>query len=96
MWSSGSCLQYWITQELVSENAGKIVDYGSDPWMLGLPDVDNLINGILSVTNNYESYCREARITAENRFRIKDIVTKYISCIEKLIIDNYQDLKHQK
>jgi glycosyltransferase involved in cell wall biosynthesis len=70
--------------ELVPENAGIIVPYGSDPWQLAYPDVDALAAAILKVNDNYTFYSANARKVAEGRYSIDDMTGKYLEIINKL------------
>ncbi|MBI1224021.1 MAG: glycosyltransferase [Bacteroidetes bacterium] len=70
-------------KELVPPNAGFIVPYGSDPWELGFPDVKSLVDAILNVKNNWQSFSLSARQVAEDRFDIHKIINSYLNTIEK-------------
>lgn len=72
--------------ELVDEESGIIVDYGSDPWKFGYPDVDLLVEAILKVRENWSFYSANARASAEKRFDINRIAANYIEIIESLAI----------
>ena len=74
-------------KELVPEEAGIIVPYGSDPWQLAYPDVDALANAILKVKENYVWYSANARRVAEERYSIENMTEKYIRIID-LILKN--------
>lgn len=68
--------------ELVPQEAGEIVPYGSDPWELGFPNAENLFNAALKVRGNWENYSQAARKHAEDNFDIEKIVNKYVEIIE--------------
>lgn len=72
-------------RELVPEEAGIIVPYGSDPWQLAYPDVDGLVSAILKVKENYTWYSANARKVAEERYSIEGMTEKYLKVINKLI-----------
>jgi glycosyltransferase involved in cell wall biosynthesis len=74
-------------KELVTDQGGAIVDYGSDPWKLGFPDVNALLSGIEEVKGSYINYAQKARSLAEENHNIKLIVEKYISVIQQLIVN---------
>lgn len=71
--------------ELVSEEAGIIVPYGSDPWELAYPDVKKLADAILTILDNYESFSRGARKLAESKYDINLMTEEYIKVIKKII-----------
>ncbi len=68
-------------KELVPPDSGIIVPYGSDPWELGLPDIEALAKAILDIRNNWEDYSKKARQTAVERYDINTIVSKYINVV---------------
>jgi glycosyltransferase involved in cell wall biosynthesis len=72
-------------KELVPAGGGIIVPYGSDPWKLGYPDVDALVDAILKVKMNYAYYSANARKVSEERYSIKDMTGKYLEVIKKLV-----------
>lgn len=71
-------------KELVTEQGGAIVDYGSDPWKLAFPDVKTLLAGIDKVKQAYVEYAQNARLLAEKNHNIELVVEKYISVIQQL------------
>jgi glycosyltransferase involved in cell wall biosynthesis len=66
-------------KELVQEDCGVIVPYGSDPWKLQMPDVQALKNAIQVVLNNYEKYSKNARLFAEQHYRFENVFKMYES-----------------
>ncbi len=71
-------------KELVTEEAGEIVNYGSDPWKIGYPDVRALSDSILKVAAEYESYSTAARKLAEERYSLEDMTEAYLRAMEDL------------
>ena len=72
-------------KELVPEDAGIIVPYGSDPWQLAYPDVDALVAAILKVKENYAWYSANARKVAEERYSIEGMTEKYLKIIRNFL-----------
>ena len=70
--------------ELVTPGAGRIVDYGSDPWKLGFPDISGLKMAIETVHTNWNDYSEKARTLSEERYSIKSMVDAYIKVMEGL------------
>lgn len=71
--------------ELVSDKAGVIVNYGGNQWNLDVPDFTLLKTGILKIINNYEFYSTNARQTAIKRFSIDDLAENYIKKFIELL-----------
>lgn len=70
--------------ELVDENCGYIVPYGSNPWDLNYPNVEKLIVAIISVFNNYEKYSKAALERAKLKYNGKDMFIKYTEIFQDL------------
>jgi len=68
-------------KELVLDDAGVIVPYGSDPWKLAYPDVDSLLTAIYQVADNYELYAQNARMIAEQKFTIDLMTEQYLEVL---------------
>jgi glycosyltransferase involved in cell wall biosynthesis len=74
-------------KELLTNKSGICVDYGSNPWKLEYPNVDNLKNAINTVSKNYGEFSDSARKHAIKKFSIENITGQYIK-----IIKNYMDV----
>lgn len=72
-------------KELVDKDSGIIVPYGSNPWQLGYPDVENLKKAIINVFSNYDTFSKHAYKRAETKYNIKNMTKNYLSIIHKLI-----------
>ena len=72
-------------KELVTSDAGEVVDYGSDPWKIGFPDVNVMCASILKVEARYEDYSTAARKLAEERFGLEYMTKAYLQAMEDLI-----------
>jgi glycosyltransferase involved in cell wall biosynthesis len=72
-------------EELVPQTAGKIVPYGSDPWLLGFPDVDALLEGIHTVQDNWEEFSVGARTAALSSHDIQNVVSQYVEILNRLL-----------
>lgn len=71
--------------ELVDKNSGVIVPYGSDPWQLKYPNVENLKNAIVEIFLNYDAFSKYACKRAVSEYNIKDMTENYLSIIHNLI-----------
>ena len=68
-------------RELVPDDAGCVVPYGSDPWKLQTPDIKSLADKAAPVLLDNEPYRKGARIHAERSFDLDDMVKKYIKVL---------------
>jgi glycosyltransferase involved in cell wall biosynthesis len=64
--------------ELVSENAGRIVPYGSDPWKLGTPDMEALTRAANQVLQAQNIYRPAARARAQAALGLDAMVEAYL------------------
>ena len=64
--------------ELIGEDGGKVVPYGSNYWNLEEPVVGPLADAAVSIMNNLRSFRRSARSRAEEHFNIDLMVEKYL------------------
>jgi glycosyltransferase involved in cell wall biosynthesis len=71
--------------ELVPANCGRIVDYGSDPWQLAMPDVSALSEAILDVVENYQVFAHNALEHAQQRYGIEKVAGHYADLIRSLV-----------
>jgi glycosyltransferase involved in cell wall biosynthesis len=65
--------------ELIDDQCGKIVEYGSNPWKLGYPNTKDMVRAILDVFENYKSYSENAYNKASLDYQLKDMFKKYLS-----------------
>jgi len=68
-------------RELVPDDAGSVVPYGSDPWKLQPPDVNTLADRVANVLLNNEPYRKAARLFAEQHFNLDDMVRNYLDVL---------------
>ena len=71
--------------ELVPPEAGRVVDYGGDPWGLERPQLSNLESAVVDVMSDRERYSDDARRVAEQRYDVKQMASEYIAIFERLI-----------
>jgi glycosyltransferase involved in cell wall biosynthesis len=71
--------------ELVDDNCGRIIDYGSNPWELGYPDSEKLIQGILEIFSDYITFSNNAYQRAVRDYEIRDMFYKYNSIIKEFL-----------
>ena len=67
--------------ELVTEEAGRVVPYGGDPWNLDPPDVPRLAKGAAEVLANQPRFRLGARRRAEEAFDLDTMVEGYLACL---------------
>jgi glycosyltransferase involved in cell wall biosynthesis len=67
--------------ELVSENAGKVAPYGSDPWKLQKPDVPALVYAAASILSDLPAFQRGARQRALEAFGLDTMVDHYLEAL---------------
>jgi glycosyltransferase involved in cell wall biosynthesis len=64
--------------ELVSDDAGRVVPYGGDPWALDPPDLSALCQAAMNILEYQERFRRAARARAEAIFDLDEMVEKYL------------------
>lgn len=67
--------------ELVKDNSGIVVPYGSDVWKMEQPVFKPLVQAALEVFNNQPQYRQSARQQAENCFDINHVVDRYLTAL---------------
>jgi glycosyltransferase involved in cell wall biosynthesis len=68
-------------RELIPEDAGCVVPYGSDPWKLQQPDIEALADKVAPALLDIEPYRKAARNHAEKFFDLVDMVKKYLEVL---------------
>ncbi len=68
-------------KELVQEQAGLVVPYGSDPWMLEPPDLPILAQAAAQVLQEQPVYRTGARRRAEALFSVETMVDRYCAAL---------------
>lgn len=68
-------------KELVTDQAGRVVPYGGDPWMLDKPDISNLVRGAVELVQNQAAFRQGARERAEQAFGLDPMVEAYIQVL---------------
>jgi glycosyltransferase involved in cell wall biosynthesis len=67
--------------ELIAEDAGKVVPYGSNYWKLEIPDIPMLASSAREILGNLEHFRQAARIRAENNFSLEVMTEKYLKVL---------------
>jgi glycosyltransferase involved in cell wall biosynthesis len=67
--------------ELVSEDSGRVIPYGGDPWKLDTPDLQGLAAGAVGILNKQERYRSGARRRAEAVFGLEKMVEGYLTAL---------------
>jgi len=68
-------------KELVQQQAGAVVPYGSNPWKLEPPLIAPLVDGAIKILNQQPSYRSFARERAVSTFGLDGMVTAYIKSL---------------
>lgn len=68
-------------KELIGNTGGVAVDFGSDPWKLKMPKLENLKSGIDVILKDYSFYSQAARKLALDKYSIEQLTEKYISIL---------------
>lgn len=63
--------------ELVRQDAGRIADYGGNPWRLDAPDIHALSRAAMEIIQNESHFQIMARARAEEAFSLDGMVEKY-------------------
>ena len=67
--------------ELIAQDAGKIVPYGSNYWNLEKPNTSALVEAAIEVLNHQPEFRQAARKRAEKLFDVNQMVEKYIDVL---------------
>lgn len=67
--------------ELVTPGAGRVVQYGGDPWKLETPDFASLANAAGTILQERDSFSRGARLRAEQAFALESMLDAYIEVL---------------
>jgi glycosyltransferase involved in cell wall biosynthesis len=68
--------------ELVSAEAGRLADYGGDPWSLDEPDAPALIREAGIVLRDRASYATGARAVAASQFGLDRMIDGYLASLD--------------
>ena len=68
-------------EELLGEEGGISVPYGSDHWKIGPADIGGLIQAGIKVLQNEDNYRQTARKRAERLFNVETMVESYLEFI---------------
>jgi len=71
--------------ELVSADAGLLVDYGGDPWKLEAPDIDGLARAAQEILEDQSRFRAAARKRAEQAFGLQRMIDGYLAVIEEAL-----------
>lgn len=67
--------------EILQNDAGKTVPYGSNYWELEAPEIDPLADAAIEILNNLDYFRMKARQQAENNFGLDAMVTGYLKVL---------------
>jgi glycosyltransferase involved in cell wall biosynthesis len=70
--------------ELVTEDAGRLAEYGGDPWLLEKPDVEALLEAALEVVANQERFRTGARQRSVEMFGQDQMVNGYLAAFKSV------------
>ena len=69
--------------ELVMDDAGRVVSYGGNPWNIDPPDVESLADAGAEILRDQPRYRKSARTHAEANLGIDTMVDKYLKVLLK-------------
>ncbi|HEX8993545.1 MAG TPA: glycosyltransferase [Anaerolineales bacterium] len=69
--------------ELMSEAAGRVVPYGSDPWKIGTPDIAGLAEAGAEILRNPERFRAGARAQAEEHLGLDAMTDGYLKALSE-------------
>jgi len=69
--------------ELIDQDAGRVVPYGSNYWNLESPNTSALVKVSIEVLNNQSRFRKAARKRAETLFNVNQMVENYIKVLLK-------------
>lgn len=67
--------------DLVSLEAGRLADYGGDPWKLDAPDISALADAAREVLDNQSHFRARARARAEEAFGLDEMISAYLEVL---------------
>jgi glycosyltransferase involved in cell wall biosynthesis len=67
--------------EIIQGDAGRLVPYGSDPWLLGKPDTIGLANAAMSILTEQPRFRQAARAQAESAFDVAQMAQRYLEIL---------------
>ena len=68
-------------REIVTEDCGRIVPYGGDPWKLERPDLESLAEATAAVLRDRASFSRAARLHAEEALGLEKMMQGYLDAL---------------
>jgi glycosyltransferase involved in cell wall biosynthesis len=70
-------------RELVGSDAGVLVDYGSNPWLMQTPNLKGLNLAIERVLDDYNNYSFNAKERARRMFNLDLMLARYLEILRK-------------
>jgi len=70
--------------ELVKNGAGRLADYGGNPWRLDIPNITGLVNAATDILADLPTYRKSARIHAETAFDLEHMLDAYINVFNEI------------
>ncbi len=68
-------------RELVSDQAGRVVPYGGDPWRVEPPDIAGLAEAAADILRNEQAFRRGARADAEAHLGLEPMMDGYLEAL---------------
>ena len=68
-------------RELVSDDAGRVVPYGGDPWKLDQPNVHALAEAVTEILSDQPRFRQSARARAESTLGVDGMVDEYLKVL---------------
>jgi glycosyltransferase involved in cell wall biosynthesis len=70
--------------ELVRDNAGLCANYGADPWLLDLPNYNNLVDAVRLVDSGLDTYSKNAVSNINKNFTLSKMTEEYVKVFKTL------------
>jgi glycosyltransferase involved in cell wall biosynthesis len=67
--------------EIVQGDAGRVVAYGGNPWLLDDPDVYDLVQAGMEIAREQERFRPAARKRAEEMFNVQEMAARYLEAL---------------
>ena len=67
--------------ELVIDNAGRVIPYGGNPWNIDPPDVESLADAATDILRDQSRFRKSARKQAEMNLGLDQMVDKYLKVL---------------
>ena len=67
--------------EILNDSCGAVAPYGADPWQVQEPDIESLVEAVVPLIHNQQSFRQAARDRAEAAFSLECMVDGYLDAL---------------